>query len=62
MKLGQCWDDGVTTDVRLVALLRRHGAQATLNLNAGLHPSEAGYGVWRDRLLPALDAARAQRR
>jgi hypothetical protein len=29
MKLMQCWDDGVTTDVRLVALLRRHGARAT---------------------------------
>jgi lysophospholipase L1-like esterase len=28
----------------------------------GLHPSEAGYRVWRDRLVPALDAARAQRR
>jgi lysophospholipase L1-like esterase len=27
----------------------------------GLHPSEAGYRVWRDRLLPALAAARAQR-
>ena len=28
----------------------------------GLHPSEAGYRVWRDRLLPALAAARAQPR
>lgn len=37
MKLVQCWDDGVTTDARLVALLRRHGAKATFNLNAGLH-------------------------
>jgi lysophospholipase L1-like esterase len=25
----------------------------------GLHPSESGYRVWRDRLVPALDAARA---
>ncbi|MBU6259446.1 MAG: hypothetical protein KGL18_08470 [Burkholderiales bacterium] len=24
----------------------------------GLHPNEAGYRVWRDRLVPALDAAR----
>jgi len=24
----------------------------------GLHPSEAGYRVWRDRLVPALAAAR----
>jgi lysophospholipase L1-like esterase len=28
----------------------------------GLHPSEAGYRVWRDRLVPALDEARARRR
>ncbi len=26
----------------------------------GLHPSEAGYRVWRDRLLPTLAAARAE--
>jgi peptidoglycan/xylan/chitin deacetylase (PgdA/CDA1 family) len=37
MKLVQCWDDGVTTDIRLVEILRRHGAKATFNLNAGLH-------------------------
>ena len=28
----------------------------------GLHPSEAGYRVWRDRLVPALAAARASAR
>ncbi len=28
----------------------------------GLHPSEAGYRLWRDRLLPALAAARGERR
>jgi peptidoglycan/xylan/chitin deacetylase (PgdA/CDA1 family) len=33
----QCWDDGVTADVRLTDILRRHGARATFNLNAGLH-------------------------
>ena len=33
----QCWDDGVTADVRLTDILRRHGAKATFNLNAGLH-------------------------
>ena len=54
MKLVQCWDDGVTTDVRLVSLLRRHGARATFNLNAGLHPQDRQFGwshadteVWR---------------
>lgn len=46
MKLVQCWDDGVTTDVRLVSLLRRHGARATFNLNAGLHRQERQFG-WR---------------
>ena len=37
MTLIQCWDDGVTTDARLVDIFRRHGALATFNLNAGLH-------------------------
>ncbi len=46
MKLVQCWDDGVTTDVRLVSLLRRHGARATFNLNAGLHRHKRQFG-WR---------------
>lgn len=36
----QCWDDGVTTDVRLTEILRRHGAKASFNLNAGLHTAE----------------------
>ncbi len=48
MKLVQCWDDGVTTDVRLVSLLRRQGARATFNLNAGLHEQERRFG-WRHR-------------
>jgi peptidoglycan-N-acetylglucosamine deacetylase len=54
MKILQCWDDGVTSDVRLVSLLRRHGARATFNLNAGLHASARVFGwhhhgteVWR---------------
>lgn len=37
MRVVQCWDDGVTADVPLVEILRRHGARATFNLNAGLH-------------------------
>ncbi len=28
----------------------------------GLHPNEAGYRVWRDRLIPALGKARASAR
>lgn len=37
MKVVQCWDDGVTADVRVLEILRRHGAKATFNLNAGLY-------------------------
>ncbi|HOI75644.1 MAG TPA: polysaccharide deacetylase family protein [Syntrophales bacterium] len=37
MTVVQCWDDGVTTDVRLVDILRRHGAKATFNLSDGLY-------------------------
>jgi len=49
MKVAQCWDDGVTTDVRLAELLRRHGAKASFNLNAGLIADESQPGwVYRD--------------
>jgi len=37
MTVVQCWDDGVTTDVRLTEILRKHNAKAAFNLNAGLH-------------------------
>ncbi|NPU84152.1 MAG: polysaccharide deacetylase family protein [Syntrophaceae bacterium] len=37
MTVVQCWDDGVTTDGRLIDILRRYGAKATFNLSAGLH-------------------------
>jgi peptidoglycan/xylan/chitin deacetylase (PgdA/CDA1 family) len=54
MTVVQCWDDGVTTDVRLVDILRRHHAPATFNLNADLHGKERAFGwfhqdteVWR---------------
>lgn len=54
MKLVQCWDDGVTTDVRLAELLRRHDAKASFNLNAGLYQARRSPGwvhqgteVWR---------------
>jgi hypothetical protein len=40
MKIVQCWDDGVTTDIRLTELLRRYEARATFNLNPGLHGSK----------------------
>jgi peptidoglycan/xylan/chitin deacetylase (PgdA/CDA1 family) len=44
MKVVQCWDDGVTTDVRLTDILRRHDAKATFNLNAGLHEKQRRLG------------------
>ncbi|HMP77730.1 MAG TPA: polysaccharide deacetylase family protein [Kiritimatiellia bacterium] len=44
MKIVQCWDDGVSSDIRLVALLRKYNARASFNLNAGLHPAERTEG------------------
>ncbi len=44
MKLMQCGDDGMSSDVRLVARLRRLGARATFNLNAGLHALQRCFG------------------
>ena len=44
MTVVQCWDDGLTTDVRLMDILRRHGAKATFNLNAGLHEKQRKLG------------------
>lgn len=40
MKIVQCWDDGVDDDIRLVEILRKHGAKASFNLNPGLHLAE----------------------
>lgn len=40
MAVVQCWDDGVTGDIRVAEILRRHGAKATFNLNAGLHKAQ----------------------
>jgi len=44
MKIIQCWDDGVTDDIRLIEILRRHGARATFNLNFGRHGRERKSG------------------
>jgi len=44
MKVVQCWDDGVTTDARLIEILRRHDAKATFNLNAELHEENRKLG------------------
>ena len=44
----QCWDDGVTTDVRLIDILRRHGAKATFNLCAGLYGKQRSSWMHKD--------------
>jgi lysophospholipase L1-like esterase len=41
------------------AFVDKQGRQRARLFVDGLHPSEAGYTVWRDRLVPALAAARA---
>ena len=54
---------GFTTWLDLVpAFVDAQGRQDARLFVDGLHPSEAGYRVWRDRLLPALAAARTQAR
>lgn len=40
MKIVQCWDDGVLDDIRLIEILRRHGAKASFNLNLGTQPPQ----------------------
>lgn len=40
MRIMQCWDDGDVDDIRLVEILRKHGAKATFNLCPGGWKSE----------------------
>ena len=40
IKVAQCWDDGVATDIRLIEILRKYHAKATFNLCPGLMPDE----------------------
>ncbi len=48
MTVVQCWDDGVTTDIRLTEVLRRYGAKASFNLCFGLHEKHRAFR-WRHR-------------
>lgn len=57
MAVVQCWDDGVTADVPLVAILRRHGAKATFNLNIGLHQATR-QGGWEHKGTPVQRLSR----
>lgn len=44
------------------AFVDASGKQIDSLFNDGLHPSETGYRVWRDQLVPFLDKTRAQAR
>lgn len=52
MTVVQCWDDGVTADIKLIEMLRRHNAKATFNLNAGLHKEHRLEECWRFKDTP----------
>ncbi len=36
LRVAQCWDDSVSTDIRVAEICRRYNAKATFNLNPGL--------------------------
>jgi len=46
IKVVQCWDDGVVDDIRLIEILRSHGARASFNLNSAKHGAQRS-GSWR---------------
>ena len=48
MKIAQCWDDGVATDIRLAEILRKHHAKATFNLCPGSMREETVAPSWLD--------------
>ena len=49
VKVAQCWDDGVATDIRLADIFRKYGAKATFNLCPGLiTQDETIMPVWLD--------------
>ncbi len=55
MRIMQCWDDGDVDDIRLVEILRKHGAKATFNICPGgckserrvAHKFKGEYDVYR---------------
>ena len=50
IKVAQCWDDGVATDIRLVEILRKYNAKATFNLCPGLMHQETLPSCWIEPL------------
>ena len=51
VKVAQCWDDGVATDIRLIEILRKYNAKATFNLCPGTMPEETAAPRWADPFL-----------
>jgi len=48
VKVAQCWDDGVTTDIRLTEILRKYNAKATFNLCPGFLPEHTVPSCWKE--------------
>ncbi|MBQ6470617.1 MAG: polysaccharide deacetylase family protein [Victivallales bacterium] len=46
LKVAMCWDDAVTTDIRLISLLHKYNAKATFNINPGLLPQVTEAPRW----------------
>ena len=51
IKVAQCWDDGVATDIRLIEILRKYNAKATFNLCPGTMQEETVPARWTDPFL-----------
>ncbi len=48
VRVAQCWDDGVFTDIRLTEILKKYKAKATFNLCSGLITDESVPVRWME--------------
>ena len=46
LRVAQCWDDGVFTDIRLTEILKKYNAKATFNLCSGLISEKSVETKW----------------
>ncbi len=46
VRVAQCWDDGVATDIKLIRILKKYHAKATFNLNPSLMTRTRQQPVW----------------
>lgn len=60
MKIVQCWDDGVVDDIRLIGILRRHGAKASFNLNFAAHGEHRRHSWTYAETKPVWKLARSE--